>query len=232
MKRYCSPTRLETEPGAGKKCRVRFTTDTPIRRYPKRAAARSKPIVVPAHIPKPFPAPVPARIPLDADGIRADSFELSSGWLELKSSSVVSGGRGVFATQFIPKGSFVCEYAGKWRTEEEFAGLISAQQPESQRGNYAFDVKCRGITWYIDAGDELDNQFKYGFGRFLNHSRARQCLDVRTVASPAAADAAADSVPYRVFLFAQRHILQGEELLFDYGERDPRTLEQFPWLQE
>lgn len=60
-----------------------------------------------------------------------------------------------------------------------------------------------------------------GFGRLLNHSRTRPNLVPHKVV--------VDGVPH-IVMVTSRDIAAGEELLYDYGERDERTLQAYPWL--
>ena len=36
----------------------------------------------------------------------------------------------------------------------------------------------------------------------------------------------------RLYFVAKRYIPAGTELLYDYGDRDPETLRELPWLRE
>lgn len=74
--------------------------------------------------------------------------------------------------------------------------------------------------WYIiDSTDEFGD---YGVGRLVNHSRTHPNVVVKPIV--------VDGVP-RLFFVAKRNIPQGEELLVDYGERDPDVMESNPWLK-
>ena len=57
-------------------------------------------------------------------------------------------------------------------------------------------------------------------GRLLNHSRRGNCK-TRVIGI--------NNRPYLI-LEAARDIEVGEELLYDYGDRSPESLEAYPWL--
>ena len=71
-------------------------------------------------------------------------------------------------------------------------------------------------VYSIDASKETGR-----FGRLVNHS----IMAANTVAKVVVVD----QVP-RLTLFALTDITAGEEILFDYGDRDPETRAALPWL--
>lgn len=60
-------------------------------------------------------------------------------------------------------------------------------------------------------------------GRLVNHSRLLPNLKARALLDEAGEP--------RVVLFAARDIQAGEELMFDYGDNDPASIEAHPWLR-
>lgn len=60
-------------------------------------------------------------------------------------------------------------------------------------------------------------------GRLINHSKIRANIKPKVIE--------VDSKPY-IWFVAARKIEIGEELLYDYGERDKDVLQAFPWLKQ
>jgi len=72
------------------------------------------------------------------------------------------------------------------------------------------------VFFSVDASSEGN------IGRFVNHSRkkpnCKMIIDEKHF------------LP-KLYLFAIRDISKGEEILYDYGDRDPATLRDQPWLK-
>ena len=68
----------------------------------------------------------------------------------------------------------------------------------------------------IDASEETGR-----FGRLVNHSIMAANTEAKVVV--------VDQLP-RLTLFALTDISAGEEILYDYGDRDPVTRAALPWL--
>ncbi|XP_012865868.1 PREDICTED: histone-lysine N-methyltransferase SETMAR isoform X1 [Dipodomys ordii] len=116
-------------------------------------------------------------------------------------------GWGLRTLELIPKGRFVCEYAG------EVLGLSEAQRRiHSQTihdSNYIIAVRehvCKGqvMETFVDP-THIGN-----LGRFLNHACEPNLLMVPI---------RVDSMVPRLALFAARDIVPGEELSYDYSGR-------------
>ncbi|CAG2109698.1 unnamed protein product, partial [Medioppia subpectinata] len=124
-------------------------------------------------------------------------------------------GVGVFATQVIPKHTFICEYDGQ---------LMDAQQAKvwevfhalRAEGCYMYYFTHKSKRWCLDATAPTAR-----FGRLLNHSRKHP--NVKAVAVEY------EGRPY-VVLKTLREINVDEELRYDYGERDPAVIAAKPWL--
>jgi len=127
-------------------------------------------------------------------------------------------GRCVFAAGFLPRGAFVAEYAGQLITGTEAAAREAAYRAGAY-GSYMFFFEHGGRQHCVDATAE---RREYGVGRLISHSRRGPNLVPRKVV--------VDGVP-RLALMARRDITYGEELAYDYGERDKAVLEAFSWLQ-
>ncbi|NWT59372.1 SETMR methyltransferase, partial [Erythrocercus mccallii] len=116
-------------------------------------------------------------------------------------------GWGVRALQPIPRGSFVCEYAGEVLGFAEAQRRIQAQAPEEP--NYIMAVRehlhdGRVLETFVDP-TRVGN-----VGRFLNHSCEPNLFMVPV---------RVDSMVPRLALFAAADISAGEELSYDYSGR-------------
>ncbi|XP_076860936.1 histone-lysine N-methyltransferase SETMAR [Brachyhypopomus gauderio] len=116
-----------------------------------------------------------------------------------------SHGWGVRALEAVPRGRFVCEYAGEVLGFSEALRRQLAQTPT--QANYIIAVQehggesgvCRTFVDPVGIGN---------VGRFLNHS-CQPNLDMVPVR--------VHSLVPRLALFARRDIEEGEELTFDYS---------------
>ncbi len=84
-------------------------------------------------------------------------------------------------------------------------------------GCFLFFFQHRGRTLCVDSTDESR---EWGVARLLNHTRFRPNVQPRKLV-------VSGGEP-RICLFACRNIPAGEELLFDYGDRD--SVQACPWL--
>ncbi|KAH7937424.1 hypothetical protein HPB49_012122 [Dermacentor silvarum] len=111
-------------------------------------------------------------------------------------------GFAVRALEPVPRGSFVCSYAG------EVVSLEVARQRVSQRDpcepNYVMVLRENGVVTLV-----VDPSSVGGVGRFLNHSCEPNLavMPVRT-----------ECVVPELALFAKRDICAGEELSYDYSD--------------
>jgi hypothetical protein len=126
-------------------------------------------------------------------------------------------GRGVFATADMHKGDFVCEYRGVVITGEEAETRDEAYERRLW-GSYILVFKDDGEMHAIDAVAERP---EYGLARYINHSSKKPNLRLLC--------AVVGGVP-RVAMLAKEEIFEGQELKFDYGDREKATLEHNPWL--
>lgn len=111
--------------------------------------------------------------------------------IALASGRTLGKGRGLFATQFINKGTVLYEYTGR----------VTTRRAEDASSAYRMNVRVEGRLLVIDAQDvELSSA-----ARFINHSAAASanCKFVERAG--------------RVFVVTTRKIKPGDELLVDYG---------------
>ena len=83
---------------------------------------------------------------------------------------------------------------------------------------YMFYFEHKGKTMCLDSTNSNDE--KNGFGRLFNHSRRRP--NVHPIKCVVKGNP-------RLSFFSIADIEPGQELLWDYGDRDPQHLVQFPW---
>ncbi|XP_050292734.1 histone-lysine N-methyltransferase PR-Set7-like isoform X2 [Anthonomus grandis grandis] len=125
-------------------------------------------------------------------------------------------GRGVVAAKPFQKGDFVIEYSG------ELVDILEAKEREElyaqneNAGCYMYYFKHNGIQYCIDATEETGR-----LGRLVNHSRSNPNLVTKTLM--------VDKKP-RLVLIAKEDIKEGEEILYDYGDRSKESLQHHPWL--
>ena len=139
-------------------------------------------------------------------------------------------GYGAYSAIRIPSGAWVGEYIGEvleveqvksryWNTIETTTNTMKDREEwihsrihrnQGFSGDYLFDV---GDDLYID-GEDTDVS---NWCRFINHAEDDECnLETRCSRQIWNGN---EMVPPRLWFVARRDIAQGEELLFDYGDR-------------
>ncbi|KAI2811231.1 hypothetical protein RDWZM_003910 [Blomia tropicalis] len=124
-------------------------------------------------------------------------------------------GKGIVAGTALNKGSFICEYSG------DLIDLIEAKARESKyeqsgAGCYMYYFNWNSVIHCVDATLPSGR-----LGRLINHSRkAPNCKT--TIFEH-------NGQPHLIFI-ALRDIEVGEEILYDYGERDPKAIRSNPWI--
>ena len=115
------------------------------------------------------------------------------------------------------KDDFVVEDAGDLLKPKEAAEREKSYSEDSEKGCYMYYFQWKDKRWCVDATAESGK-----LGRLINHSRQLANCRTRVVAL--------DDLP-RLCFFALRDIAVGEELCYDYGDRDPVALAAHPWLK-
>lgn len=139
-------------------------------------------------------------------------------------------GRGIRAKRDIAKGEYVCEYTGDIITKAEGEAredaMRAAATADATPMCYMYYFQYGGVWYCVDATAESERP-----ARLINHSRRHPNLTTTAydVNEPTQRDYRPDP---RLALKASRDIKMGEELLFDYGERDPDVIAANPWLNE
>lgn len=126
-------------------------------------------------------------------------------------------GRAVFATRRFQKGEYVVEYHGDLLqiTDAKKREAEYAQNPATGCYMYYFQYLCK--TYCVDATKETGRM-----GRLINHSKNGNCqTKLHDI----------NGVPHLI-LVASRNIDQGEELLYDYGDRSKASIAAHPWLKD
>lgn len=133
----------------------------------------------------------------------------------LEVREIIGKGRGVIAMKEFKKGQFVVEYHG------ELIDVTKAKRLETQYGKdpsigcYMYYFEFKNKRYCVDATKETGR-----LGRLLNHSKSGNCC-TRLVSIK--------EKPHLI-LVAKRDIAEGEELLYDYGDRNKEVLQSHPWL--
>ncbi|CBZ50670.1 putative SET domain-containing protein [Neospora caninum Liverpool] len=140
----------------------------------------------------------------------------------IRLTKVPGKGRAVFAADTILKDDFVVEYKGELCSEREAREREQRyNRSKVPMGSFMFYFKNGSRMMAIDATDEKQD---FGPARLINHSRRNPNMTPRAITM-----GDFNSEPRLIFV-ARRNIEQGEELLVDYGERDPDVIKEHPWL--
>ncbi|KAM9841627.1 N-lysine methyltransferase KMT5A-A [Aulostomus maculatus] len=134
----------------------------------------------------------------------------------MKVQHIEGKGRAVFATRCFRKGEYVVEYHGDLLeiTDAKKREAEYAQNPETGCYMYYFQYLCK--TFCVDATKETNRM-----GRLINHSKNGNCqTKLHDI----------NGVPHLI-LVASRDIDEGEELLYDYGDRSKASIAAYPWLK-
>lgn len=126
-------------------------------------------------------------------------------------------GRGVISTRHFAAGEFIVEYAGELISEIEARRRESEYKKHPELGSFMFFFTHGSQRYCVDATKETTR-----LGRLINHSRQHPTCTVKAIP--------VGGVP-RLALFARQPIPLGEELLYDYGDRDKESLASHPWLK-
>ncbi len=127
-------------------------------------------------------------------------------------------GRGIFSTKSFVRGEFVVEYLGQLIEGNEGKRRNIEYAKDVRIGSYLYYFKSRSIAYCVDATAESIH-----LGRLANHSKKNANLQPKVVEI--------DDIPHLIFL-AKKDIKCGEELLFDYGERNAIVIHYNPWLND
>lgn len=137
---------------------------------------------------------------------------LSESKFMVQESTLPNAGMGLFTTVFIEKGSFVIEYIGEKLTEDEYYNRYP-----NGTGRYVAEIKNgSNPPSYIDG----ENIAKSGLARYINSSSNNDNQNTKKANNPANLvwkKQQFGKQAGRMYLYTIRDVLEGEELLFDYG---------------
>lgn len=133
----------------------------------------------------------------------------------LKVQEIIGKGRGVIATKFFKRGQFVVEYYGDLIDIDSAKDLEDKYSKDSTVGCYMYYFEFKNQRYCVDATKESGR-----LGRLLNHSKSGNCCTKLV---------SIQDKPHLI-LVAKRDIKIGEELLYDYGDRNKDSLQAHPWL--
>ena len=136
----------------------------------------------------------------------------------LEIRTIEGKGRGIFATRGFARGDFVCEYAGEMITYARAKEREAKYALDPAIGCYMYFFEHKTKSWCIDATAETNR-----LGRLLNHSKLGGNCHTKLFEI--------NAKPYLI-LVAARDIRPGEELTYDYGDRNKMSLQSHPWLAE
>jgi SET domain-containing protein len=125
---------------------------------------------------------------------------------EVKESNIKGAGNGLFAAQFIPKGTVIWEFSEEscqTYVDEDFLALEKAGRIEELK-----HLVCHSY-WYAPLGKYVLIKDE---GAYMNHNDEPNC-------SPYLADS--DERPMKPVCVAKRDIFVGEELYESYNQYDP-----------
>ncbi|CAB3402173.1 unnamed protein product [Caenorhabditis bovis] len=125
-------------------------------------------------------------------------------------------GRGIRAGRNFNKGEFVIEYKGEMMHYAAAKRLEEKYSQDEKIGSYMYFFSWNNKKWCVDATSE--SPYK---GRLINHSVLKPNLKTKVVSFGG---------KHHLILIAKRDIEEGEELLYDYGDRSPATIARNPWL--
>lgn len=130
-------------------------------------------------------------------------------YIRVKKSGIHNAG--VFAKQFIPRGTQIIEYVGEKITKKESdkraTKILEESKQNSEKGAvYIFEINKKY---------DLDGNVPYNTARFINHSCKPNCES--------------ENIDEKIWITATRDIQKGEELLYNYGY-DIDTFHEHPCL--
>ena len=127
-------------------------------------------------------------------------------------------GRSIRTTRPYKENEFVVEYAGKLLSYKAGKQRDTELEDSPEIGCYLFFFRYADKSYCIDATEDTSD-----FGRLINHKMEKHLPNLQ---------------PYGRTIFdrvalcfrAKRDIKTGEELFYDYGERDRNRVAHHPWL--
>jgi uncharacterized protein len=117
--------------------------------------------------------------------------------IRVKKSTIPGSGKGLFAKEFIPSGTFIVEYKGKITTWKEV---------DDNDGN-------NGYIYYVRRHHVIDaSRRRTALARYANDARGLK--RVKGITN----NAVYDEVGLKVYIKAKKDIYPGQEILVEYGK--------------
>lgn len=130
----------------------------------------------------------------------------SQEWKGLEIRSVAEG-KGVFATVTFQKNDVICNYGGKFLTEEYAKTFLL---PYEEKCNYLVEMRenfqGNWVNFYLNH-DSCST--KFFFGKYINHSKLHPNLTFKIYVTK--------DIKLDFLFFAKMRILKGTELVWNYG---------------
>ena len=130
-------------------------------------------------------------------------------------ASMGDKGRGIVTTQSFCRGDFILEYKGDMINKKEAARREEHYKRIPEMGCFMFYFVHDGKRLCIDGTKDTRN-----LGRLVNHDRSGTCRPLRF----------AFEGHVHIIFIARSDIKAGEEVTYDYFDRDRETILNFPWL--
>ena len=135
-------------------------------------------------------------------------------WPNLKVEEFEGRGRGLVATRSFPKGTLLCHYSGTIYKGKKARSFMK-EAYNAYQSCYMFECPYQGKYYVIDASTEDGSQ-----GRLINHG-----LHGNVQPTPMIIEG-----HFYIFFKAKKIIEDGEEIIYDYGQRANKSNNVFPWL--
>ena len=130
-------------------------------------------------------------------------------------ASMGDKGLGIVTTQSFCRGDFILEYKGDVINKKEAARREEHYKRIPEMGCFMFYFVHDGKRLCIDGTKDTGN-----LGRLVNHDCSGTCRPLRF----------AFEGHVHIIFIARRDIKAGEEVTYDYFDRDRETILNFPWL--
>lgn len=125
--------------------------------------------------------------------------------IHLQVFMTINKGFGVETLDFIPKHTFVCEYAGELIDKEEVHQRIKNRKIDEPNYIYVLNEYSSEVS---NTCTVIDPTYCGNVGRYLNHSCTPNLIPVPV---------RANSMVPRICFFAKHDIIPNEELMYNYG---------------
>lgn len=129
-------------------------------------------------------------------------------------------GKGVRTENAISKGAFICYYEGERFTKRRAHERINEGTTDS---TYTFWMRPPPTRATIC----IDATHSKHLSRYFNHSRQHPNIEPMMIQT-----FTFGKLMWRIAFYALDDIPPGTELVFDYGDHDPQTEADNPWLKD